>query len=191
MRLLPFRIAVGVLALVLVVSLFGTERGWILHDRPVIAHLGEMTQPTDFNLTDVLDDYGVHLVLPRSNIEGSLRVLGAIAGIYTRTAEGETSRPAVGRSIREVGFLGMPFGWFDDLGDVIYVRNGREVVYAQLNARGLAAVNKANDGDVFAGRLFPFWAHAWGWLWVAGIGLAIWLWHRAQVRRREELGLID
>lgn len=190
MRLLPFISVSAMLAAVVVFSLLLSERGLILHDRPVVAHLGEIEQPADINLWRTLDDYGVHLVHPGRNIDRLL--LGPNDERYSGDAAalGAATPPAVGRSIREIGFFGMPFGWFTDLGDVIYVRNRYETVYAQLNVRGLAAVNKANDRDVFAGNVFPFWVHAWGWLWVAGLGVAIWLWFRAQARRRAELGLI-
>jgi hypothetical protein len=84
----------------------------------------------------------------------------------------------------------MPFGWYDELGPVVYVENKYETIYAQLNSRGMAAVNRANNGDIFEGRIFPFWAHGWGWLWVVGLGIAIWLWLRVQAGRRAEEGLI-
>jgi hypothetical protein len=191
MKLLPFKIVVAILSIVLVYALLFTERGWILHDRPVIAHMGSMKAPTDFDLTEALDDYGVHLVRVPSNYERFMRTYKAVRGVNEPFDWGKATDPAVGKSIREMGFFGMPFGWFNDLGDVVYVRNDREFVYAQLNRLGTAAVTKANGRDIFRGNFFPFWTHAWGWLWVAGVGLAVWLWFRAAAKRREELGLID
>lgn len=191
MRLLPFRIVVTVLALVLGYSMLFTPRGWILSTQPVIAHLGPIKQPADFDLTDTLDDYGIHLVRPISPYARFMNTYKAARGVYEPFSFGKASTPAMGYSIHEFGFFGMPFGWSTDLGDVIYVKDARETVYANLNARGLAAVNKANGRDVTEGNWFPFWAHAWGWAWVLGVGLAVWLWFRAAAKRREELGLID
>lgn len=191
MRTLPFTIVVAILALVLAYSLFFTQRGWILHDRPVVAHLGSFKPPADFDMKEMLDDYGLHLVDKPSHYQAFMDTYKATHGVRKDWSLGDMSEAMVGRSIKEFGFFGMPFGWSSDLGDVVYVRNARETVYAQLNARGVAAVTRANGGDIFAGRWFPFWAHAWGWLWVAGVGLAVWLWFRAAAKRREELGLID
>jgi len=187
-RLLPFQIMVAVLVLVFVGALVGSNRGLILSDRPMIAHIAEIKPPRDFDLSEVLDDYGVHLVDPPGNVERYM--LGRRTGDALAKDPGKTSAPAAGRSIKEMVFLCMPFGWFADLGDVIYVRNDVETVYGQLNARGLDAVTRANGGDVFQRGFFPFWAHSWGWLWVAGLALTIWLWLRAQAKRREEEGLI-
>lgn len=188
-RLLPFQIVVTLLALVLVGALVGTDRGFFLSDRPMVAHIANITPPGDFDLSEVLDDYGVHLVHPPGNVAHYMLGRG-IGDSLWRDNHGKTSAPAAGRSIREMVFLFMPFGWFTDTGDVIYVRNDVETIYGQLNERGMAAVTRANNGDVFQKGIFPFWAHAWGWLWVAGLAVAIWLWLRAQAIRREELGLI-
>jgi hypothetical protein len=192
-RLLPFQITVAVLALVFVGALVGTDRGLILSDRPMVAHIAAITPPGDFDLAEVLDDYGVHLVHPPGNVERYM--LGQQTGdALARKSYGKTSAPAAGRSIRELAFLCMPFGWFADSdfasGDVVYIRNDVETVYSELNARGREALTRANGGDVFQRGIFPFWAHAWGWLWVLGVGLAIWFWLRAQAKRREAEGII-
>lgn len=190
-RLLPFRIAVAILAIVLIGALLGSERGMALVNRPVVAHLATIKQPPDLDLREVLDGYGLHVVRPGIT---ALRMMGLtkpMPNFIRPSADDPMSEPAVGHSIREIGFFGMPFGWTADLGDVVYMQNSREYVYAPLNPEGVARVNAANGRNVFEGNIFPFWAHSWGWLWIAGLGLAFWLWHRAQVQRREELGLID
>jgi hypothetical protein len=56
LRLLPFLSLVGILAATIVFSLMLSERGLILSDRPVVAHLGTIGQPPDFDLGKMLDD---------------------------------------------------------------------------------------------------------------------------------------
>ncbi|MBO9714670.1 hypothetical protein [Sphingomonas sp.] len=192
-RLLPFKIVVGVLALVLLYGLLGSPRYWVLHDQPVVAHMRAIKVPSELgDLTGEILAGGVQVRNRTSKAEQFLRVFRAAHGQTVAPASfANMTAPAVGYSIREIGFFGMPFGWYREYGDVVYVRNDWGTIYGPLEPPAMAAVNKANGGDVTQGNLFPFWNHCWGWLWVAGLGLALWLWHRAQVKRREELGLID
>lgn len=64
------------------------------------------------------------------------------------------------------------------------------LVAAPLNEIGHAALDKANGRDLRATSMIPWWRHAWGCLFVAGIVRALWLWHRRTVRWRAENGYI-
>lgn len=192
-ELLPFKIVVAVLGVVLLYAMIGTERFWVLHDRPVIAHMTTIAGATESrDLVSELDDYGVHVARQPSKFEQFMLLYKLSRGIGPEPASFDhMTAPSIGYSIREIGFFGMPFGWYKEYGDVLYVHNDWGDIYSNLTDKGLAEINKANGRDVTKGNLFPFWNHMWGWFWVAGLGLAWWLWHRAQVRRREALGLID
>jgi hypothetical protein len=99
-------------------------------------------------------------------------------------------RPRYGYSIREVTFLGMPFGWYTEMGYALYTDDRWELVVAKLIDPAEVEFRKEIGRDPTQGFLFPFWAHAWGWLYVAALATWGWLFHRAVVRRREELGII-
>lgn len=189
-RWFPFGALATVLLLILLTSMIFGNRSIILGDRPVISHLGEIRQPTDFDLAENLDDYGLHVVQPVSLIESQLWQVGRLFGLMPGYNPGEATTPAAGRSIKEFGFFGMPFGWKTDMGNVIYSRTNQTVVYFQLNERGTEMLTKANGGDIYEGKMFRFWQHTWGWLWVLGLAIAVWMWLRIQAQIREEQGLI-
>lgn len=190
MRWLPFGVLSAVLLFVLLTSMMFGNRAIILGERPVISHLGEIRQPTDFDLPAILDGYGLHVVQPVSLVEAQLWQVGRLFGLYRPWREGEATPPAAGRSIKEFGFFGMPFGWKTDMGNVVYSRTDSTVVYFQLNERGTEFLTKANGGDIYADKWFRFWQHTWGWLWVLGLAIAIRIWLGIQAQRREEQGYI-
>jgi hypothetical protein len=99
------------------------------------------------------------------------------------------SAPKFGYSVRETTFLGMPFWYSTEYGHVLFFSSDWGVVAAPLNTVGQAALDKANGRDLRAGMI-PWWKHLWGWLFLAGLALAIWLWHRRTVRWRTENGYL-
>ncbi|ATY32665.1 hypothetical protein CVN68_12335 [Sphingomonas psychrotolerans] len=91
----------------------------------------------------------------------------------------DARRPRYGYSVREWTFLGMPFGWWTEYGYVLYAEDRYELVEVPLADSVAARFRKEVGRDMGQGFFFPFWAHAWGWLY-----------YRSVVRRRAELGLI-
>jgi hypothetical protein len=92
--------------------------------------------------------------------------------------------------MREWAFLGMPFGFYTENGHVLYVRDNWQTIYIPLSDKGVEALASANGHDVTKGYIYPYWTHLWGWLFAAGIGLAVYLWLRRAARIREEEGII-
>jgi hypothetical protein len=87
------------------------------------------------------------------------------------------SIPAAGRSIKEISFFGMPFGWYDELGPVVYVENKYETIYAQLNSRGMAAVAptmaiSSRAASSRSGRMAGAGCGSWGSASRSGCGCA-------------------
>jgi hypothetical protein len=191
MKDLPLKLLVGALALMLLASLTLSERYFVLSDRPMVVHIAAIkTSPEMAGMVGTLDEYGVHLRREPSKLE-AVAVLGqAVNGTLKPDNFRHMTDPAFGYSVREWSFFGMPFGFYTEYGNVLYVRNDWGTIYAPLTPEGLEKVNRTNGRDVTSGNLFPFWAHLWGWVFVAGLGLAIWLWLRRSARKREEEGLI-
>lgn len=189
----PFKLLIGVLTLVLLWALFGSERLWVLNSRPMIIHRTSIKIPPQMtDLIAAIDYYGVHLPREPSKAERALRNLLNLNGIAAPIDSFDhMTDPAMGYSVREWGFVGMPFGYTTEEGPVVYVRNDWGTLYSPLTEKGIAQLNAANGRDVTKGGIYPFWTHLWGWAFVFGLGLAGWLWSRGNARRREELGLID
>lgn len=189
MKLAGWKIVAGLLLVTLAAAMIFGNRPWALANQPMVTHLRAIKLPKDVDFVYELDSYGLHVQQSWSPWERLVEVTKVMHGVPMRQPTfRDMTEPALGSSIREVSFFGMPFGWYRDMGDVVYVRNDWGAIYAPLVPATLARVNKENGGDVTQGNIFPFWLHLWGWLWIAGLGL---LWHRANVRRREALGLID
>lgn len=189
----PFRVAVTAFVLALVSAVLFSERYIVLQSRPAIGHLASVKIPPELGDTiGALDDYGVHMQRERSKFENMLRAANTILGHPPKPDSFDNmTAPAIGYSIREWAFLGMPFGYSTEYGHVLYVRNDWGVIYSPLTDGGWAQLDKANGRDLRAGNFFPFWLHIWGWGVVLLGLLTVWLWHRGNVRRREALGLID
>lgn len=190
MRWLPFTAVTCLVVGVLWFALFFTERSWTFAERPVVASLDKVAADPEGVFRKSLDDYGLHLVRPQTMFDILVNGRKLPPDEDDSYNPGKPGQLFAGRSIREYGVLGMPFGWSTEYGDVVYYRTDRETVYSALNAYGHEQARRANGGDVFQGTTFPFWMYLWGWLWVAGVALAIWLWLRVQAKIREETGIL-
>lgn len=182
-----------IVASVLAVFLFGValfdHRPTVLAQSPAVIHTGEATLPPDMgDMVGVIDEYGVHIPTPPSKFELALRHFGVP---LAPASYANMSKPMIGYSVQEWSFLGMPFGWTKNDGDVVYVTYDSGVNYAPMWPERWAEINKLNGRDVTAITIRPFWNHTWGWLYVLGWLFAGWLYQRGNARRREELGLID
>lgn len=163
-------------------ALLGSERGFMASNRAVTTEVADIKLPEEFGSPhSYISNYGAHYARQRSPIEQALK--GAFA-------ERKTSEPMVGYSVREVTFLGMPFAYYTEMGWVLYYTGEHGIVSMPLNDRGIAMVNKALGRDVRQGFFYPFWWHAWGWLFIAGVALWIYLRHRYIVDKREAEGMI-
>ncbi|MDG2534996.1 hypothetical protein P6144_15155 [Sphingomonas sp. HITSZ_GF] len=189
---LPFKLVVGALALVLAWSLLLSDRYWFLTDRPVVDELAAVKVPPELgDMISAIDDYGVHIQRQPSKVELYIAIKRSQLGLEQPVPSyAHMSDPKLGYSVREMTFLGMPFWYAPEYGHVLFFSSDWGVVAAPLNDRGHAALNKANGRDLRATSMVPWWQHLWGWLFLAGLALAIWLWHRRVVRWREENGII-
>lgn len=190
---MKYQLPTMVLAGVLIVFLFCTalfgHRPIVLAQSPAVMHIGSATIPAELgDMIGVIDEYGVHVPRPPSKFDLALAHWGFR---QAPASYGNMTVPAVGYSVQEWTFLGLPFGWSKSDGDVLYVTNDWGKLYAPLYPETWEAINKANGRDVTRAAIVPFWNHAWGWLFVLGLGLVFWLWQRGNARRREALGLID
>jgi hypothetical protein len=189
------KILAGVLLVALPVILLLSERDWVLSDqRKAVADVAAIPANSSgallSDLDRIVDYFGVHVPHPPTKAEQLYQIL-VLAGRAPPANHADVyQRPRYGYSIREFSFLGMPFGWFSEYGFVLYTRDRWEMVEAPLNKDGAARLRKEVGRDLGAGFFFPFWAHAWGWLYVAAVALFGWLYYRAAERRREELGII-
>jgi|ERR1044072_276840 hypothetical protein len=192
MKDLPLKLVAGALVLVLLWAMLGSERYLVLSNRPMIVHLSNIkTGPEMGDLVGELDSYGIHL--PRH--PGKLETMGWLAmvakGYRPNPASLDHMSPAaLGYSVREVSFFGMPFGFYTEYGHVLYIRNEWGTIYAPLSGEGLEKVNRVNGRDVTKGYIYPYWAHLWGWAFVAGLAFGVFLWLQRAARKREQDGII-
>ena len=183
----------GALIVVLAVILLMSNRDWVLSDQHrAVADIAALPEGQGEILSDLerIVGYGVHV--PREPTKAQklyqfLVLAGRVPPAQLGTAY---ERPRYGYSVREWTFLGMPFAWYTEYGFVLYSNNRWELVETPLIDAGHEMLMKEVGRDLRQGFFFPFWAHAWGWLYVAAVALYGWLYHRATVRRREELGII-
>jgi len=194
---MKYQLPTIVVASVLVVSLFLIalfgHRPIVLAQSPAVMHVGSATIPPELgDMIGVIDEYGVHVPLPPSKADLALAHWGMLAGFRPQPASyANMTAPAVGYSVQEWTFLGLPFGWSKSDGNVLYVSNDWGKLYAPMYPKTWETINKANGRDVTKATIYPFWNHTWGWLFVLALGLVAWLWRRGTARRREDLGLID
>jgi hypothetical protein len=179
-----------VLALVLLLS----PRHWVLSDqRRAVAHIADLPA-NDSALTAQLAQFvdwgGVHVPREPSKAVLLYRLLARAGRVPPAKPAPWRVEPRYGVSIREWSFLGMPFGWWREWGPVLYAENRYELMEAPLGDAGVQLLNRRAGRDLAQGFVFPFWAHGWGWLYLAGVAWWGWLYHRGVVRRRAELGLI-
>lgn len=188
------KLLAGVLIAALPIILLMSPRGWFLSDqyRAVadIAAIPEGPGPVLSNLPGIVALYGVHVPRSPTKAEQLYRFLAGVGRVPPATMSFDTQPPRYGLSIREITFFGMPFGWWTEYGHVLYAEDRFELVEAPLGDQAAAQFRAEVGRDLAEGWIFPFWAHAWGWLYLGGIALWLWLNHRFIVRRREELGLI-
>lgn len=182
----------GALALVLLGALIFSDRYWVAASRPTVDELAEVKVPPELgDMIAAIDDYGVHIQRVPNKAEQYIAMKRAQYGLgQPAPSYANMSAPKFGYSVRETTFLGMPFWYTAEYGHVLFFSSDWGVVAAPLNDIGHAALDKANGRDLRATSTIPWWKHLWGWLFLAGVGLAIWLWHRRTVRWRAENGFI-
>jgi hypothetical protein len=185
----------ALLIVALIAILLTSDRGWVLGSRSTVADVGAIPNgPGEIqsHLEQIVDEYGVHSVHARTNAETLYYILVA-AGRMPAPPPNDghvVERPRYGYSIVEYSLFGMPFGWSTEDGYTLYTNDRWELVTGKPTDTALAQLTKEIGHDPAQGFFFPFWAHAWGWAYLAAIGLWGWLYHRAIVRRREALGMI-
>lgn len=189
---LPLKLLVGALVLVLVGSLVLSDRYWVLASRSTIDDLSEIKVPAELgDMISQIDDVGLHVPREPSKLERYLAAERARLGIEAPVPSfANMSAPKFGYSVRETTFLGMPFWFSSEYRHMLFFSSDWGVVAAPLNEHGFAALDKANGRDLRATSMIPWWRHLWGWLFVLGLALALWLWHRRTVRWREENDII-
>jgi hypothetical protein len=187
-----FSLVAGVLAIVLLGALLLSDRYWVAASRPTVDELAVVKVPPELgDMIAGIDAYGVHIERVPSKVAQYVAIKRAQYGMGVDVPSyANMSAPKFGYSVRETTFLGMPFWYAAEYGHVLYFSSDWGVVAAPLNEQGFAALDKANGRDMRATSMIPWWSHLWGWLFVAGLGLAIWLWHRRTVRWRAENGII-
>jgi hypothetical protein len=184
----------GALIAVLAVVLLMSNRGWFLSDQTrAVADVAELPQGSGKILSDlerIVTWYGVHVPHERTKAQQLYQLLVLAGKAPPAQIKSDYQRPRYGYSVREWSFLGMPFGWYTEYGYVLYSNSREELVETPLIDAGHDALMQEVGRDLRKGFFFPFWAHAWGWLYVAAVALFGWLYYRAAERRREELGII-
>ena len=170
-----------------------SDRAWFGGTKLVVSKMADISIPADLidNPTYLVDDQGVHIPWQTSKaqdvlwfVQTATRAPRAYASNMNRT------KPALGYMVREVTFLGMPFGYYTDGGYALFTRSDWGVVAMPFSDEGIALFNKGLHRDIRAGTFYPFWKHFWGWLFVAGVALWGFLQWRHLVRKREAEGII-
>jgi hypothetical protein len=185
----------GVLIAALPVILLLSERHWFLSDQHrAVDHVADIPTegrgPLLANLDRLVLQQGVHVVREQSKAERLYPILVGAGVLPAGRIDGGNEPLRYGYSVREWSFLGMPFGWYEELGYVVYTRNRMELVMAPLVPEADAELHKEVGRDLRQGFFFPFWAHVWGWLYVALLALWGWLHHRKIVQWREAEGIL-
>lgn len=195
------KILTGVLITFFCINLLVTKRDWALSDQGrAVAHAAwlpreqasDRTMATSWESLDMvgrISALGIHVPHKSTKAADFLNALTGLP-VHSRSLVNAEGMTGVGKSIREWSFFGMPFAWYTEYGWVLYYDNPVEIGMAPLNEQGVEQVNHVLGRDVQKGFVFPFWAHGWGWLFVAVCAFTGWLYYRASVRRREEQGWI-
>lgn len=189
------RDALGFLLVVsLGIILLFSDRGWMLSDKGrIVSHVADVPReggPELANLPAFVFDAGVHVPRPRSKVEDAMLYLTTGSTSFGPIAPDRQKWPALGFAVREVSLLGMPLGYWREMGWSLYTQTSRETVALPLEEKGLALLREQTGRDLTDGFIYPFWRHLWGWLFLAGVAAwGVWR-HRDQVRRREAEGLI-
>ncbi|WP_294092524.1 hypothetical protein [Sphingomonas sp.] len=188
-------IVAGVLIVALPVILLMSDRHWFLSDQHrAVDHVADIPAdakgPMVANLERIVSHEGVHVVREPTKAESLYQLLVLAGRAPPPRISGEHEPLRYGYSVREWSFLGMPFGWYEEFGYVVYTRNRWELVMAPFLPSYDAELHREVGRDLKQGFFFPFWAHSWGWLYVAL--LAFWgcLYHRGIVKWREAEGII-
>ncbi len=184
----------GALIVVLAVILLMSNRDWVLSDQHrAVADVAALPQGSGrvlSNLEYLVREYGVHVLRTPTKAQRLYQLLVLAGRAPPAQLSSAYQGPRFGYSIREWSFLGMPFGWYTEYGFVLYSEDRWELVETPLIEAGNEQLMQEVGRDLRQGFFFPFWAHAWGWLYVAAVALWGWLYHRSVVQRRAELGLI-
>ena len=195
MGMLLRNIVAGVLVVALPVILLMTDRHWVLSDQHrAVAHVADIPPNLSGELTRDLDRIvyygGIHVPREPTKAEQLYRVLVLTGRAPPAQLTLDRTPPRYGYSVREWSFLGMPFGWYEEYGYVVYARDRWQLVMAPLIPEADAQLMKEVGRDLKRGFFFPFWAHLWGWLYVALVALWGWLYHRGVVEWRRAEGVM-
>ena len=122
----------------LVGALFVSDRYWVLNNRPIAVEVGTVKIPSEMGHPEWLVSYsGVHFPpAQKSKLALGIEALNRSRGIWPRVTPGVPA-PKFGYSVREIGFLGMPFGYYTELGWSLYTESPYETVVLPLNEEGL------------------------------------------------------
>lgn len=184
----------GALIAALAVILLMSNRDWVLSDQHrAVADVAALPEGQGEILSDLerlVGRYGVHVPHNPTKAQQLYQLLVLAGRAPPARIDPGYQRPRFGYSVREWTFLGMPFAWYSEYGFVLYSNNRWQLVETPLIEAGNDMLMQEVGRDLRQGFFFPFWAHAWGWLYVAAVALYGWLYHRAIVRQREALGIM-
>lgn len=195
-------IVLGFTLLMLVLALLFSDRPWVLYSRPALATVETLPASADkAGLSAYTVNYGMFVHRPKSKALVAGEAAVAISSAIRNGTDGRENmfdhdygmgEPAVGYSMREWGIFGMPMLAVKELGLVAYVeRNDREGSWqVPLEGEGAALLEKQIGHKPGQGFIYPYWVHVWGWLFLAGAALYLWLRFREIRARRAAEGLI-
>ncbi|MES2988537.1 MAG: hypothetical protein V4808_11580 [Pseudomonadota bacterium] len=189
------KIIAGVLIVALPVILLMSDRHWFLSDQHrAAAHVADIPPEAKGELLTDLERIvlyqGVHVIREPTKAEMLYRLLAIAGRVPPARIDFNNDPLRYGYSVREWSFFGMPFGWYEEYGYVVYTQNRQQLIMAPLFPGADAQLMKEAGRDLKQGFFFPFWAHTWGWLYVALLALWGWLYHRSVVKWREAEGII-
>lgn len=171
----------------LVIMLFAVQ---LLSDRPlnavslpVVAPVSDIPARANLpQLRSFVSAYGMTVIVPR-------RRMPFVPVVATEAAKGD-GVPRLGYLVREFNFFAMPFYASRDPGFAIYTVTDGRLQVQPLDDAGLDLLAQQAGKRLESGYVFPFWYHAWGWLFVIGLLIVAGLELRANTRHRAALGIM-
>ena len=172
------RMVLAALALGVAAALILSDRPWSATSMPRIDEIAALPETPEADAATSGAEVGV--VLPYDRDQALRQARGDALSFGSK----------LGYSYREVSIARMPLWAKRELGFVKF-RPSPDGYYAEPLGDEQMARLKAVTGKDWAGSYaFPFWAHMWGWLFALGFLAWLYLNHRAQVKWREESGII-